>query len=345
MRRPSIRSGIVPTGLLCAVLSGAAGCSAVESVGRYFQYRFEDFCEVADVGLTITTTPQWGFYWNSLEVLLFGYSDVDGYFLGFGGGGIGIRRHSNKCYGLIVGVEEVGWSGNLSPDPIPEENIHKRMSGVPGILMGLTGSGEYGAGPNYTPACVHFFPHIGYVGLVWNLRYMEFVDFFLGWFGLDISGDDGRQVGRWNIPGLTPSWEDTEEGGPSDGGSAPGTLSRAPADPVAPPEAAPSEPVAEPKKAAEPEQPPASTVDAEPEAPAAQPIEVSRRIAPPEKPTDKKTLGGIPNFYVVQTGDGLMKIAREQLGNVKAWRQIADLNGISLPYNLKPGKVLRLPTN
>ncbi len=343
MQRPSIRSGIFPAAVLCGLLVGATGCSAVGSVGRYFQYRFEDLCEVADVGLTITTTPQWGFYWNSLEVLVAGYSDVDGYFLGFGGGGIGIRRHSNKCYGLFVGVEEVGWSSNLSPDPIPEENIHKRMSGAFGILAGLTGGGEYGAGPNYTPACVHFFPHIGFVGLVGNLRYTEFIDFALGWFGLDISGDDGRQVGRWNIPGLTPEWEDTEEV-PSEGGSAPGTLSRAPSEPAAPAKPGASTPAVEPKKAAQPEASPGTTAAAEPKAPAAELIDIARSVEPVEKPATKKAEPGIPRFYVVQAGDGLMKIAREQLGDLKAWRQIADANGISLPYNLKPGQVLRLPT-
>jgi hypothetical protein len=47
---------------------------------------------------------------------------------------------------------------------------------------------------------VHFFPHIAYVGLVWNARYMEMVDFALGWAGLDIAGDDGYEVGQWSFP-------------------------------------------------------------------------------------------------------------------------------------------------
>jgi len=32
--------------------------------------------------------------------------------------------------------------------------------------------------------------HVGYVGLMGNLHYFQILDFLLGWFGLDVAGDD-----------------------------------------------------------------------------------------------------------------------------------------------------------
>jgi len=52
-----------------------------------------------------------------------------------------------------------------------------------------------------TPSCVHCFPHIGHVGLMWNARWFEFVDFAAGIIGLDPSGDDGFDVAEWSWPG------------------------------------------------------------------------------------------------------------------------------------------------
>lgn len=183
-----------------AVVFAAQGCS---SVGRYFQHRYHDFGEMIDLGVTVTRTPQLGLYWNSLEVLVAGYSNIDGYFAGFGGGQIGVTRVYSRCWGLAYGEETIGWGPLLDSDQ-REDALVKRRSGVLGIATSLvgvdvTGSG-YGQGPNYTPACVHFVPHLGYIGLVWNARYTEMADFALGWFGLDIAGDDGYPVGKWSFP-------------------------------------------------------------------------------------------------------------------------------------------------
>jgi len=35
------------------------------------------------------------------------------------------------------------------------------------------------------------------VGAVGNANYYEMLDFVLGFIGIDISGDDGRVVGKW----------------------------------------------------------------------------------------------------------------------------------------------------
>jgi len=38
--------------------------------------------------------------------------------------------------------------------------------------------------------------HVGYVGLVGNVRFMEIFDFLTGWFAFDLCGDDGQPYGK-----------------------------------------------------------------------------------------------------------------------------------------------------
>lgn len=183
-RRRLSKVGVVL--VLGVALLASQGC---EAVGRYFQYRGEDFLEMVDVGFTFTSEPCIGLYWNSLDLLVAGYSNVDGYFVGWGGGQIGVTRHYNHCYGLIVSHEEVGWGDFDENDP---DTLYERYGGLAGLASCF---GE--STPDYTPACVHFFPHLGYIGLVWNARWTQVLDFILGWTTIDIAGDDGYRFGKW----------------------------------------------------------------------------------------------------------------------------------------------------
>ena len=180
--------------VLGMLLVGTAGCT-------YLKHRYEDFGEMVDVGITYSEKPCIGLYWNSLDIFPVGYSEIDGWFIGWGGGQVGITRHYNKCWGFGYGEEHIGWGDGLDGDD-PDSSIIKRRSGVIGILSSILDVGEapYGSGPNYTPACVHFVPHVAYIGVVWNARYTEMVDFMLGWTTLDICGDDGYDVGKWSFP-------------------------------------------------------------------------------------------------------------------------------------------------
>ena len=47
--------------------------------------------------------------------------------------------------------------------------------------------------------------------------------------------------------------------------------------------------------------------------------------------------------YTVKSGDCLMGIARQRLGDPHRWREIANLNGIGPPYTIYPGQVLKVP--
>ena len=81
------------------------GCA----VARYVQYRVQDAMDIVEVGVTVSTTPQIALYWDSLDLLVFGYSNFDGYLIGLGGRHPIFTRLHNKCYGLVVSYEEVAW--------------------------------------------------------------------------------------------------------------------------------------------------------------------------------------------------------------------------------------------
>lgn len=178
-RRINLAGGILA---LAALAVMAQGCS----VGRYFQYRAQDFLDIPEIGITVTETPQVGLYWNSLDLLVAGYSDLDGTFIGWGGRHLGVVPIRSECYGLVLSRERVQWGDT------PMRERYGGLAGVPGIVSGVAQDGR----PLDSPACVHFIPHIGYVGLVWNLRWGQILDFVVGWTTIDLNGDDGPPAAR-----------------------------------------------------------------------------------------------------------------------------------------------------
>ena len=48
-------------------------------------------------------------------------------------------------------------------------------------------------------------------------------------------------------------------------------------------------------------------------------------------------------IYTAQAGDSLTKIARDQLGDIERWREIAYLNGKQWPYIIQIGEIIKLP--
>lgn len=74
-------------------------------------------------------------------------------------------------------------------------------------------------------------------------------------------------------------------------------------------------------------------------------LTVQRRQKSPAKDAQErnKDKGGSPRTYAVKKGDTLSSIAARKLGNANRWRDIADLNNIRDPRNIKIGQVIRLP--
>lgn len=47
--------------------------------------------------------------------------------------------------------------------------------------------------------------------------------------------------------------------------------------------------------------------------------------------------------YTVRAGDSISKIARDLLGDITRWPEIARLNGLTAPYIIFPEQVLQMP--
>ena len=178
VRTRAIRAGAA---LLLAVLAlNVTGC-------RYLKHRGEDLLETFDVGFTFSRSPQLCLYANGASFICFGYSKFDGKLVGMGGGFFGIIDHRNDCRGYgMYGREYLYWH--------KKNKTSKRYKQVQGLyaIMG----GKRFPPPAYFPACVHNF-HIGWIGIVFNLRYAEMLDFILGFTTFDLAGDDNRTIGDW----------------------------------------------------------------------------------------------------------------------------------------------------
>lgn len=285
------------------------GCTlGKQSVGQYLLYRAADAAQILELGVTVSTKPQFALYADGVSVACGGYGNVDGYFIGLGGGQLGVTRFYEKSLGLFIwGQETVGWGDYDVSDP---STLNTQGVGVLGIFAGPHGLPSHlgiagpAPGPDYMPACAHYL-HLGVLGVVANARYFEMLDFLSGWFFVDLSGDDGQPMGHY--PWQAPR-----------GGQASVT---APAE-RAPGPSAPREEAVEASAIATPERPPLPAVAPE----------------PPVSPASGRT-------YTVVPGDTLWGIATKAYGDGTKWKVIYDANSekVASPSALRVGTVLAIP--
>jgi len=183
MHRPaSLARGIVLLALLLT-MTASTGCT-------YWQHRLDDALEMADIGVTVSYKPGFAL-WIAAPFSLFAGigGHVDGYLIGLGGGEPFFTRHYLNASGmLVVGREEIGWGDFDIKDP---STLYETYQGVLGIPVSLVT-----ARPAYVPTCNHEI-HVLFLGAVGNLRYMEILDFLVGFTTIDIAGDDGVKMGHW----------------------------------------------------------------------------------------------------------------------------------------------------
>jgi len=172
------------TGLLAFAALAAGGCG-------YLRDRGNDAMDVADVGFTFSERPQFAAYYDFIPVAPIGYGDVEGWFAGIGGGQICLwAPHTERSYGLILwGQEEVNFgTPKADLDAMTEERRNEALlfqrTGLIGMIQGPF------PGPAYLISCPHYV-HLGWIGGVASPRYLEMLDFALGWTTFDICGDDG----------------------------------------------------------------------------------------------------------------------------------------------------------
>jgi len=172
---------IVVVGILLAAVAALQGCS-------YAKYRATDLAQLFDMGLTFSKKPQFSAYLNCPTVVPIGYGKVDGYFLGLNGGRGGFSTHKREEEGLLFWGHEKSSYGAF--DKSQSETLNVRDVGVVGLAQ--TENKKSAA----KPVCIHHL-HLGWVGFVWNINWLEFPDFFAGVVGLDPMRDDGPDGGLW----------------------------------------------------------------------------------------------------------------------------------------------------
>lgn len=161
----------------------AQGCAYIPVAGPYLRDRGQDALDMFDIGFTFSPKPQFGLYANCPFTVPVGAAKVDGYYVGIGGGKMGVVEHHQDAVGLIVdGHERVTWGSQGSPEG--ESGGEYKVG-----LLGLNTDAE--GNPVYRPQCTHYF-HLGFFGVTGNINYKEIPDFFLGWLGIDLCGDDNR---------------------------------------------------------------------------------------------------------------------------------------------------------
>jgi hypothetical protein len=162
---------------VAAALTCLAGCSFLEARAR-------DGLDMGDFGFTITPKPQFGIYANCPFLAPGGYTKVDGYYAGLGGGKLGIMEHHQDAAALLIGGHEnITWKDKNDPNGTKDTG---RLSVGP---LGVAADAE--GRPVYKPQCAHYL-HLGFLGFTGNLNYKEWPDFFAGWLGWDPMKDDGR---------------------------------------------------------------------------------------------------------------------------------------------------------
>ena len=185
--------------LLGVVLLASSGCSTT-----YLKHRREDALDMVDVGVTLSTTPQLAIYKACAPLFTIGYGDLEADFMGLGGGKFGRMRHFHEGLGLALwGRQKIAFGEYDREDP---ETFDYDGSGPLGMV-----SGPF-PGPDYMLCCVQHL-HLGWVGVVFNARWLQMIDFALGWTTLDICYDDGVERATWGGKSLVGSAlpEDEEE--------------------------------------------------------------------------------------------------------------------------------------
>jgi len=185
----------------------------------YLKHRADDFKEILDIGITVSKKPYFALFADELSILPVGYAHVDGHFIGWGGGQLGKTPHAVHAWGALVsGSEELGWHRKYEgeggeKEAEANEAWSKRKEFIEqtaGITMYIDGTLRFLRNdmfegqnqPDHSLSCLHYI-HLGWFGIVVNVRTLDILDFLLGWFGidfgrLDLGGDDGTER-RWGL--------------------------------------------------------------------------------------------------------------------------------------------------
>lgn len=173
---PSRRSGRIGMAFILAAALSASGCCS------YLGNRANDFADMFTMGVTVSSKPKASLYVSLFSFIAVGWSNFDGTLVGWCNRDGGVLPARQKAGGLVVwGYERMGYRDEFKPED-PNTPAEWNVG-----LFGLCG--ETPPPRPYSIICNKWL-HIGFIGLTMNCRWMEIVDFFVGFSTADIRGDD-----------------------------------------------------------------------------------------------------------------------------------------------------------
>lgn len=167
---------LIVLGIFLAASFFSSGCA-------YLKNRVNDASDLFDMGISLTKDPKVGVYGSFNSLLGVGYADLkDGKLLGLGQRNIGLMDMRFRAAGSVIeGYEQYAYDGNYKKED-------KTTPPKRGVGLGLI----YHEKPrNIVEAlqCAKIL-HLGWIGIIFNCRVGEFLDFLLGLMTLDIAEDD-----------------------------------------------------------------------------------------------------------------------------------------------------------
>lgn len=162
----------------------------------YLKNRGNDARDIFDVGVTVNTSlkPQFAFYFDQFSIFTLGYSHFKGKIFGNVNSKDGLLDYENYDWGVVAwGSRKEGADPFDPTDPRQARADQKDLKERPRFDLGLARIPFSNDPPPWRQyiECHRIF-HFGYVGIVFNLRPLDLIDFLVGWTTLDILHDDNR---------------------------------------------------------------------------------------------------------------------------------------------------------
>ena len=174
--------------LLVATVISTTGCT-------YMRNRGNDAKQMFDFGLTLSplAKPGFGAYVGVPGSITVGGAYVpDAKLLGIGNNQSGWLDYEHKSYGALLWGSAKQGAGEFDAQDVYQARDDQRdLTERPRFNTGPVRSmvqGNAVPGPAFIE-CDKFL-HVGYVGILFNCRFLQIVDFFAGWTTLDIMNDD-----------------------------------------------------------------------------------------------------------------------------------------------------------
>ncbi|MBU0547375.1 MAG: hypothetical protein KKH57_01260 [Candidatus Omnitrophica bacterium] len=172
--------------------SALSGCT-------YLKNRGNDAMDMFDVGITLTSKPNFALYLDIAQVLPIGFSHVDGKLIGIGRSTFGVHDFRQKGYGYLIGGSMQRGVDNYDPNnPDDPATYDVGILGFTnGTHMANYNPAQYEEGrPKTHPTCPKTL-HLGWIGIEWGCKAWDMLDFILGWTTLDIGEDDLAGVDQY----------------------------------------------------------------------------------------------------------------------------------------------------